>query len=464
MRLLTSKNLLILNALVLLACAKEVSDEEKRREENNRQYDRYAAASGVFEGYVEHSDGKGIPATLAVVAKRNPTGGDDQPVLDVTLQLGMFGGVTITAGDASYDWGTGIVTAKFPRGGGGGQGQGQGQQPGGQAGAAASDSLELRARINNGQLSDATLVGPRTGTHDMFMRPKANAQLEAAHEYQVGLTLTSTLSPESRPVAAVLSMRRDTTDIKPPLTSDMPLLPPLRSSLRFQALADAPQQALITYYDPLTGTLDAVLGDSRNFVLDNLFVPIDSGNQTLQLTTAVSTTGVVSVASKTIGQVQAVWTPNVTNLTNNLAGLPPRTYYGTYKGTSGGRELNVVGTFDFFGSTVANPSEFGFSSFPKMRIYLDICLGGRVQERRAFDASAFDYLNSKIYMMWQQDPGSQMQLRFSQGWEALDGYIMRSGTPRGGTDNPANYAAEVHLRAPQADQQVSCKTLDSQKR
>ncbi len=450
MKLLSAKNLVFLNIMLLLACAKEVSSEEKRREESDRAFERLRSAVGVYDGYAAAGDGRGTPMTLGVAAKRNPSAGSDAPALEVTMQIGMFGGVLLTASDASYDWGSGILRAEFAKATGGAA---AGVSGGAGNGGGLADTLEVTATLADGRVTDAKLSGPRTGVRELVLRPgAASLPVAQVNEFQFAIALQGERSDK---IDAVLSMRREMIDQKAPQSSDLPLLPPLLGSIRFQTLADVPQQAESTLYDPLTGVIQLALNDASTLTLENVFAPVDSEELRLRSDDKVEMTGMLNVSSRRVGSVAASWTPRAASLTDGMVGLPPRLFVGTYQGASGGRLLRAIGKVDFLGPTLTNPREYGFPTFPAMRVTVYQCLNGQQFGARTFTARGFDYLR-KVFQAYQSEGGSTADVFYAADWQQLDGYIYDVGIPLG---DPTLASAQFQLRPVTNGQNPTCQQL-----
>src|SRR5690606_29758473 len=84
-------------ALALAGCAKELSEEERRREHSEREYHRLLKAEGEYRGYLLAGEGRRVPFEILVTVQRNPAGGETVPEVQASMRVGLFGGVKIAS-------------------------------------------------------------------------------------------------------------------------------------------------------------------------------------------------------------------------------------------------------------------------------------------------------------------------------------------------------------------------------
>lgn len=371
------------------ACAKETSDEERRREDDNRQYARLEKAAGEYFGYVEAQPGKVVPLGLSLTTSRSPQAGGDKPSLTGSLRIGVLGGVTLASGATSYDWGSGKLAITFNR----------------KSGA----PLELRGRISNGKFVEAKLDGPNTGAHDVeLMLNGANLfDDQDLFLFDAAVTDDSNLALSNfAPIHnAQLSLRRTSTAKEPTADSDMPLLPALDASLRFMNLGQVPQVATSVAYDPLTGIVDVTMRDSSGLHIDDVF--ISKADLPADATASLDTTiparllrGTVVVGAQPYGYIFLDGKFPAASLKvadqASIRALPPGFFAGTYQGSKMDFALPAVASIEYLNASSENSAEYPFREIPKLRMKLLLCDGTAPLLPQTMEIQALDQVHSRV--------------------------------------------------------------------
>jgi len=417
----------VLGLPLVYSCAKEVSDEDRRREESDRELARLAAAEGSFPGFVRMSDSQGVPFRIDIQSKRNPQSGLDKPTLNVAMNIGFFGGVSLVASEANYDWGSGKLTATFSSSSGPGAGGGAG------AGSTANTfEIQMTGLKDKKSFQKAMIKGSVLGERSLT---SLDYDPITRDENSFSFPMVFSLGAENQ--TAILNLKRLNVDVPAPSNSDMPTLPPIRSSLLFTTAANVSQEGILTWYDPLAGTLDIQLRENTWLRIAKLYAPVDQSQQTLADVKVPEYDGSVYIGGRSAYAARLNFDTGRFGLASYELRTLPKYYLGTYKGSSEGLELRAIAALTDNGTTVENPSDIGIPSSPSLQLKLMYCLDGRTNYAINATIFALDYLAGQ--MRFREDGlGKRLtQVNISQNWLKLDGIITdQSGAIGGNARNP----------------------------
>jgi len=393
--------LLCFLTVLVSGCAKEQSQEQRLREETERKYARLSKAAGVYLGYLERRTENLVPVELTVTVQNNPIDGQDEPLLQGSLRIGLLGGVKIASSASSFDWGNGRLSFKFERKSG----------DNGHAGA-----IEVRALFTDGVLKNAVLDAPRQGSFPLTIARGATSLFSAQSDMNYGWK-----TPGAEKIAgfdddAVLSLSLRNESFAAPANLDLPYLPGLDGTVRFSALAKSPEVAREVIYDPLDGTLELYFTESSRLRFDGLFLRTPESvlvPEELRGFAALSSVQVASVAAKRLSPGEPL----------KITALPPRGFRGIYKGQGIPYRSEVY--FDYLGTQGNNSLEFPFPYFPRMRLEHVICVNKVADTRQMLNLVSIDHLNGiAAFQFFGSTNHKDLELHYTPGWQSLDGYFM----------------------------------------
>lgn len=424
-------------SLNFLSCAKEVSDEDRRREEADRELKRLTAAEGHFPGFIEMDETRGVPFMLDVLTKRNPQAGNDSPTLDVTMTLGFFGGVSLVAQRANYDWGSGKLTAVFAKAGGAPGAEGSNPLAAGNTGPNSSNTIEIELTGLSEQKSFAqgTVKGSRLGQKSLLSL-KSDPITHGVNDFSYPMVFS--LGAETQ--TAILNLKRLNVDLKAPSSSDMPSLPPLQSSLRFSRTANISQDATVTWFDPLAGTLDLQLRANSWVRVENIFAPIDRSQEpsvSLADIKNMEYSGSIYVGGRATYGAKL----NLDSARLGLAEYAPQSlmsyYVGTYKGSETGLPLKSFAVLTDTGATIQNPEDLSMPSIPRLQMKLVRCIDGQPISTYTVNTFSIDYLAGEMRFVDASGTSRNVTtIKVSQGWMQFDGTIVNQDSSTGSARNP----------------------------
>jgi hypothetical protein len=451
---------ILLAALLLPQCGRELSREDLARERRERSKAQLTPATGFYVGGIESTPNSFTPAKLIVRTKMAPNATDDaQPRLEALLQIGFFGGVVLSTDNVSYEWSTRHLQASFAKG----------------SGAA----VELRAEVSKKGLNDVRLIGPNSGPHPLALtktKESANGDFGAAAtslEQPVGFSLTTNRTNDA--LATVLGkngtahlwIRRLPQDLPAPQSSDLAILPNLEASMVFSGLGKTSQVSQSATYDPLTGKLEIAFPPATKLVFDR--IAVDAGQVTglpqLPLTAPQSAiSGFLTKDSRLYGNIIAINTagsplaePSTTSGENN-GQLPPRFFVGAYSPSQNAKLLPVVASLEYLGSTTTNSPDKPFSNFPKMRLKLASCVAGQNFTQTSFELDALDHLAQVATFKPQTNGAAQLELDYGTEWRSLAGRFL-SKTSTGGDLSTSD--GKMVLRAVESIAGSGCAQVDA---
>lgn len=425
---------IVTTATLLHGCAKESSTEDRRREENERELSRLNLASGSYFGYVKVDEEKLVPLELELTPTRNPTNGDDNPELSAAMTIGLFGGITLSSRMTSFDWGSGKLSISFDRASSAG--------PSGMGGRGSV--LELHGNLTDGEITNAAINGPNGGTRPVILAKNGPKLLTASEKYRYQISfsdsaLLNDLTPQSS-TTAQLSLKTLVTPRVAPATSDLPYLPPLEASLRFPGLAIVPQTATDVIYDPLDGFIELQLRSDSKIRIENVYLSqsvLTSGIDKWQPESIV--TGSVIHSANMIGSAKIESGFPGIGLVEPmpLADLPPRYFKGTYKSEQNPVSFPMIASIDYINSQGVNSGEYPFAYFPKLRIKILICSGGRPFREGTYDMTALNPLDGTARLLdIRTGNSSGIDLRYLNDWSEIIGRFITSSTGAIDTRNP----------------------------
>ena len=425
-----SKFFLSVSLLLLLAsCANELSDEVKNREISDREYSRLSEAEGNYVGYMEGpAPKKGrVPVNVIVTVRKNPTDNKEQPILEGTLRIGFFGGVTIGSSSGFYDFGKKSLVLSFGKAQAGASSPtSTAPTPGGGTPSSSPSTLEFRATVDNGNLVDPVFIGANTGTHSLVLS-KTGASLffgKAQDDYLLYFSDSKGTMPTQ--YSGILNLKQINAPQMAPSTADLPLFPGMNASVTFETMGVRPQVARLVLYDPIQGTLDMNFTDSSWVMMKDFFIVPDG----ITAKNPSEFAGQVVLGGDKKNIVRATSVEHAPD----VGRLPPPTFVGTY---SIGPDViyKSVAYLDYGGSSGTNSSELPFLKFPSLKLQLLICTDDDTQGSSTLFLDSLDYLKKVAVFRRPDSTYDPLELHWDRGWQNLSGSFLGSSETPGG-DKP----------------------------
>lgn len=416
---------------VFSSCTPEQSAEVRRREDQDRAMDRLNKAVGFYKGYLEVEKGKLTPLTIQVQATKNPTGNGQKPLLIVSLNIGLFGGVSMASTSTSFDWGSGEIVATFSRGpqkdsgspsgtlpgSGTGNGPPAGPNFGNTNGAGTNmNGFELRAFVDKDGMREASLKGSHSGQRMLILDNSQGVPPSLEHIFE--LKWQSTNSP-----LTILKIRDRALPESAPETSDLPYFPGLDASLEFDGFAAVSQVAKQALYDPILGTLDIKFAETSWLHITG--VALDNNDLNL-----VEMKGRLSFEGKTLQRI--VIEPK--NKISKLHRFPPSTFLGTYQGNSDALAYKVFVRLNPQLSKGANDTNLPFAAFPKMQLEVNICNKDEVMDQHTLELHSVDFLEQKALFKRLGTDQNGLDITFTSNWAKVKGQYQQNDIHAGGSN------------------------------
>jgi len=400
---------MILALILIQSCAKETSRADKDRENTDREVARLSTAAGIYYGSVNYDEQRKIPAKLDLTIKRNPTTTDERPTLQAALSVGFFGGVTVSSDSTSYDWETGKLTASFSRKDG--------------------SPVEMIAYVREGKITNGALIGPNMGRREFTMDSRFTKLFDGQESEEANLAVTfgnaGRVSGSS--FDALLTLRRKSETIAGPANSDLPNLPAISASFKFNRVGHNPQVASQVIYDPLKGVMDIFLSSNDRVRISNIFVREETG------LLGVALQGEVLRGADVIdsARLKVISMDEVTS-SGIMDSEPPRNFTGTFKGESDANEYPVFATFEYQGNDGQNPAGLTFSTFPIFRLLVIACIEGKPFASVKLLMSSLNHVERKAQL--RNELGArprELTLDFAPDWTSVVGKFRTVGTTGG---------------------------------
>jgi hypothetical protein len=395
---------LLASAVLNFSCAREQSDEEHRREKERRAMARLAVAGGEFQGWLENDADRVSPVWMSVAPHANPSGGVSKPTLEVSLRVGLFGGVVLAAEESHFDNGRRLLTASFRR--------------------ASGSPLELRAeRASDGSFS-GTLDGPNDDPRPFKMDSVTQQTLPSEEEWTLLLSsrTINSMRDEEDITRGTLQLKRASVAIAAPAQSDLPLFVPIEGSIRWEGSMDTPFAVPSVKYDPLRGTLDLTIRDGARLSINSVSLASDEVTTATLTAPTISLSGNIFNGSNKISQVTLETRPGLQLTSANLIPTPPRYWVGSYK-TWSGQQFRAKAIVTSSTVEGINSAEATFPTFHKFNVELRLCLGSTENQALKLTTSYFDQLTREARLESPQGPGvsAPWELFFGSRWDTLTG-------------------------------------------
>ncbi len=450
---------LLILSFFFMSCAKEVSAEDKKREEDRRQIARLSKAVGEYEGFAETEEGQAIPAYLNLTIQNNPSNAGDAPSLQASLTLGLFGGLSMSSKATSYDRGASKMTAAFgllanPTGG----------DPSGSG--AKGKTLELYSIVRDEGLTDAYLKGSSGKTYPVTLKKcdgkcSQDSSSDAKFSYELSITT------DQATTLTVLDLSRETGEVKAPENSDMPALPVLSATIKFPGTAQVPQMAKDVLYDPLDGSFELTFTSSEGvkeplrFLFKNVFYPRNPSDISFSFLWDGAMEGAIEFNSAPFGRLVA--SPIALPLKQEMApqDLPPRYFSGRYQATRDSYEFPAIAYLDYQGTEGKNTGEFPFQSFPNLKLRVVLCVDGELFAEKLLALSSFDHLDALgRFTDTEKDSDSLLQTTVQnngkKSWNQLSGIFINKTTGSETQPVGGETPAQIELTATEGDQTPNC--------
>jgi hypothetical protein len=400
--------------ILITTCAKEQSQEERLREQDTRKLARLSKAAGEYRGFLTESANQIVPINLIVSVQANPVNGEDEPVLQGSLRIGLFGGVQIASSAGSFDWGIGKISFAFQR----------------SSAAGSSKALEVRAFFKDGILSQAVLDAPRQGVFPLDLKRQGVQLFTNDKEFKFAWNTPGSLVNPDPICMDVVPDSLLTINLRPqsfpaPGNLDLPYVPGLNATMQFSPLAQAPETATTVIYDPIGGTMDLYFTPVSLLHFDNLFLSSPSDALSLE-----SLSGFLSHGSVQTAQIKVIQTTKSNPVV--IAPLPQRKYRGLYY--AGGAEIRAEVNFEYLKAQLFNTDNLPFPAFPKISLELVKCIGTKAERRDTLNLVSVDHMNGVASFQMVPSPNPvDLDLVYSVNWDSLDGLFLQGsgvGSPR----------------------------------
>ncbi len=430
-------NLLMTGVFIFVSCAKETSEEERKREQTDRERDRLKKAVGSYFGYVTIDDNKIVPLSLDLSINLNPQEGTDNPTLAGALRIGMFGGVVLSSDQTSYDAGNGRISVNLSK---------KSSQSGGAAAVAgnAGAPLELHGFIRDGKLVDGSLEGPHSGSRKVTLTDGGQNLFSEQVSFNYSTQISDAQTVGSLTPNAQLSLKRSTIQ-RPSIlsSSDLPQLPGLEASFRFKSLGVSPQPASDVLYEPIKGFIDMQFAQNMTIRVENIYLTNDVLNTSLtDWRPAKESAGVLIKGSAISGHVRFGSSFPGLGLESpeNADGKPPQYFAGTYQPLGSPTVFRSIASLEYQFSQGTNSAEYPFPVFPKFQLRLKICSGAQVVKEGTYELSALDQVKG-IGRFIDSRPGqkSLIDIQYNENWTSLSGKYSDGNTGPIDTSNPQLY-------------------------
>lgn len=410
--------------LVAFSCANELSQEEEGRENESRAYDRLTFANGYFRGFINLTEAKRIPCYLGIITKKNPENTVNNPNLQVSMQVGLFGGVHFSTDNASFDWGTGEFSASFGR--------------------SSGSPLEVRSKIVGNKMIAPILVGPNEGMLPMELSAVMENETLSSQDNDRGSFNLHLVDDYADPLEgnglATLSLENTGQSVNAPDFSDLPVLPALVASLRFFGNAQIPQTPNKILYYPLKGIVDLYYQANSKIRLTDVYAlpekigPLALGQKEASLVgEAPAIRGEITKGGTTIQKVLVTGPKaQLTESETKNFELPPKVYAGSFQGEKDAPVYKAIVNLSYQGDNGVNASELIFPTFPKLQLQITLCVGDKPFAQANYQMNSIRYLESSATFI--QTPSgnqSQLKLQFSRMWQVLRGTIISTDTATG---------------------------------
>lgn len=401
-------------SFLLLSCANELSEEKKVRENSDREYDRLSKAAGVYTGHIAGPDGMIVPASVNVLAQKNPSSQGEKPSLMVALRIGLFGGVTVTSTAAIYDFGTKQLSASFSKGGATNTGQ-QKQSPGD---TSSTPILEFRAVVDNDGLIDPVLVGAHQGIKKLSLTRADTDDGLFSYEEETKFLYFASGKKDGGADGVLTLKKRPEPQLSPP-TADLPLFPGLDATVELDHFSISPEFASSVLYDPIQNTLDIYFSDVSHMELTGLFSsPADGGKHSIR-----PINGQILVKSKRDSSVLLKQEP----LAAPLAPLPPTRYQGFFQAVPpDGPRNDAVVYLDYQGHTSQNTLQIPFLNFPDLILELDTCEDNDIAEKSFLELDRMDFLNHVGYFVGIESKDKSLDLTWTEDFQKINGIFKKT--------------------------------------
>jgi hypothetical protein len=389
-------------AMTLASCAKEQSDEQRRRDKETRAMNRLAQAGGSFEGYVELPDNQVVPAWLTIGSHVNPVSGTPTPKLEVSLRVGFFGGVTIAAEESHFDNGNCRITATFRRLNG--------------------SPLEFRGKISDGKVLEGLLDGPNSSARTLRMVRQDHPTLPTEQEWTMQVSSQTSLGNRQSVTRGALQLKRAPVETSAPAHSDLPLLPPLEGTVRWEGSAATPHQMLSVKYDPLQGAMDLVVREGSRIHIAAIGLPKENADALSLSKPSFSFGGYIFNGSNVVATLSLTTRPGMDLTSLSLRNSPPGLWTGRYTSFSGQiyRAKAIIAESTQEG---INKTDIVFAKFTRFTVKLSLCNGDSENPVVDLTASSFNQLSrvARFEMPQAFGLGTPWEVWFDDTWTTLEG-------------------------------------------
>lgn len=405
---------LILVVSTGIGCAKELSEEQLKRENRDRVMERVSGSIGDFSGAIEQQGNQFVPMELTVRVRTATEGGPAGPAVTtkpvVTMKTGLFGGVEVTTSDATYDSGRSELIARFSRSG--------------------RVTLELKGIVGDkgfegtllGNTSRSQRVMLRRGTSTTLSLPETVLLYQASYKMKTG-------KPYAH-LPSLLTLRLNSQKEASPESFDLDEMPKISLSVFFHGQEGSAAQAARVAYDPLVSQMEVTLSNRVAVRFNNL------GAKDAQVPTSLipdRLLGTIYFDSNEVGTVEATRL----NAMPNWAPMPS-IYEGCLEMPAAQLVYPVSARLTDGNSEIINPSGILFPKAPALDLEITLLTEDALPYgRMIFLLKESDPMNSRL-LFAQKRPSSVMNLDVFLGdgksgaqgrnpWESIVGVMQ---TPR----------------------------------
>lgn len=363
---------------------------------------------GDYSGYVLAADGKSIvPLTLNIAGNNSPTTTGSQT--QASLQIGLFGGVTIGTGTAVYKFQNGEFTATFA------------------AATIGGTQLTLDGKIRCGVFVDTILQGKMTSYPVTLAKGTKSPFSKGSSSYQYAVTFPDV----GNGVRGTMTVYRVEGTTPSGDFSDLPTIPALKTTFRFDdhttIVAD------VAMYDPLRGALELSLGNNVTFVkCSSVTLKQWSGDLAApqMMTKDKNKKDVVSQGIECVVSSGGA-IPQKLLATRNEGTVilkSPEYYVGKWKPIDPNVDsFPVVADVTWSGADGVNPAGYLFPKFPALTAKIYACNEGAFNTQITVNAIAMDQVFGKAIFATNAPAGNSpvyFQPNYIFGWRLMSGPLI----------------------------------------
>jgi len=371
---------------------------------------------GAYAGYVTADDGSYIPLTLNIDINKGPTTTGSQT--KGSLQIGLFGGVSIATDTSVYTFQDGGYVATFTPSTTGGT------------------ALKLTGKIRCGVFVNTILQGKSSypvtlskGTKSPFSGIKANTL--QSYKFAVSFPNALLKKGDKAPVRGIMTIAQLGGTTPSADFSDLPNLSNLSMTFRFDDHSPIPTDPLVQY-DPLKGTLEASMGTKASYIkCENVTLKTWTGDLTMPQAYFNNSKTAVGGLDCNISSGAAQAQEMVAMPSSMTIPVSPKYYEGLYQPEDKTIQPFVVyAEIEYMGHDSPNPPQYLFPTYPVLSAKVFLCNDNDVYKQLPMTTQAVDqvYGVAQFRSTLGQNTSvfSDYLAAYNLGWKNVSGQILAS--------------------------------------